>query len=93
MKDGSYAEPVNMGNPAETTILEFATRIIELTGSSSRIVFRDLPSDDPRQRQPDISLARKMLGWEPKIDVDTGLKKTIEYFERVLKKDRGDHDL
>jgi UDP-glucuronate decarboxylase len=93
MKEGTTADPVNMGNPAETTILEFATRIIELTGSSSRIVFRDLPSDDPKQRQPDITRARKMLGWEPKIDVETGLMKTIEYFERVLEKGRGDQDL
>jgi len=93
MKEGTTAEPVNMGNPAETTILEFATRIIELTGSSSRIVFRDLPSDDPKQRQPDITRARKMLGWEPKIDVETGLMKTIEYFERVLEKGRGDQEL
>jgi len=93
MKEGTTADPVNMGNPAETTILEFATKIIELTGSSSRIVFRDLPSDDPQQRQPDITRARKMLGWEPKIDVETGLMKTIEYFERVLEKGRGDQEL
>lgn len=93
MKDGNSADPVNIGNPIETTILEFATRIIELTGSSSRIVYRDLPSDDPKQRQPDITRARNMLGWEPKIDVVTGLMKTIEYFERVLKKGRGDQDI
>ncbi len=93
MKEGNTADPVNMGNPTETTILEFATRIIELTGSSSRIVFRDLPSDDPKQRQPDITRARNMLGWEPKIDVETGLKKTIAYFERVLKNARGDQNL
>jgi UDP-glucuronate decarboxylase len=93
MKEGTTADPVNMGNPTETTILEFATSIIRLTGSSSRIVFRDLPSDDPKQRQPDITRARNLLGWEPKIDVETGLQKTIAYFERVLKKGRGDQDL
>jgi len=76
--------PMNIGNPAETSILEFATRIINLTGSSSRVVFNPLPSDDPKQRQPDISLAREKLGWEPKADIDTGLKKTIDYFSRLL---------
>jgi UDP-glucuronate decarboxylase len=76
--------PMNMGNPTETSILEFATRIISLTGSSSKIVFRPLPSDDPKQRQPDISLARKTLGWEPLTDIEKGLKKTIEYFSRIL---------
>lgn len=93
MKDGNCAEPVNIGNPAETSILEFATRIIDLTGSSSRIVFMDLPSDDPRQRQPDITQARRMLGWNPRVDVETGLKKTIEYFERILNTGRGDLDI
>lgn len=93
MKEGNTADPVNMGNPAETTIQEFAARIIELTGSTSRIVFRDLPYDDPKQRQPDITRAREMLGWEPKVDVETGLKKTIAYFEHVLRKGRGDQDL
>ncbi|MDD2338085.1 MAG: SDR family oxidoreductase [Geobacteraceae bacterium] len=76
--------PMNMGNPTETSILEFATRIISLTGSSSRIVFKPLPSDDPKQRQPDITFARKTLGWEPATDIDAGLKKTINYFSRIL---------
>ncbi len=76
--------PMNMGNPAETSILEFATRIINLTGSASRIVFKPLPSDDPKQRQPDISLANKILDWKPETDVETGLKKTIDYFSRIL---------
>jgi len=78
--------PVNMGNPAETTILEFAERIIDLTGSGSQIVFRQLPSDDPKQRQPDISLAREKLGWKPEVGLETGLKKTIDYFDELLKK-------
>jgi UDP-glucuronate decarboxylase len=77
--DGSVG-PINLGNPAETTILEFARRIIALTGSGSRIIFKPLPADDPKQRQPDISLARERLGWEPHVDVETGLKKTIAYF-------------
>ncbi len=78
--------PVNLGNPAETTILEFARHIIDLTGSRSKIVFNPLPSDDPKQRQPDISLAMEKLGWKPQIAVDTGLKKTIDYFAAALKK-------
>lgn len=76
--------PMNIGNPTETSILEFATRIINLTGSSSRIVFKPLPSDDPKQRQPDISFARKTLGWEPTTTIDAGLKKTIDYFSLLL---------
>ena len=76
--------PVNLGNPAETTILEFARRIIALTGSRSQIVFRPLPADDPKQRQPDITLARERLGWEPQVGVETGLKKTIDYFAAQL---------
>ncbi|MRR57206.1 MAG: SDR family oxidoreductase [Deltaproteobacteria bacterium] len=84
MECEGFTGPMNIGNPAETSILEFATRIINLTGSSSRVVFKPLPSDDPKQRQPDISLAREKLGWEPKSDIDTGLKKTIDYFSRLL---------
>ena len=76
--------PMNLGNPTETSILEFATRIIGLTGSSSKIIFNPLPSDDPKQRQPDITFARKTLGWEPATEIDAGLKKTIEYFSRIL---------
>ncbi len=76
--------PVNLGNPAETTILEFARRIIELTGSGSKIIFRDLPSDDPKQRQPDITQAREKMGWKPEVALETGLKKTIDYFKSLL---------
>ncbi len=76
--------PVNLGNPAETTILDFARRIVELTGSRSKLVFKPLPSDDPRQRQPDITLARERLAWEPKVNIDAGLKRTIDYFAGVL---------
>ncbi|QXE88667.1 SDR family oxidoreductase [Geomonas nitrogeniifigens] len=84
METPGFIGPVNLGNPAETTILEFAKKIIALTGSTSRIVYRPLPADDPKQRQPDISLAKQMLGWEPKVSVDDGLKQTIDYFRSVL---------
>jgi len=77
-------EPVNLGNPDEVSILQFAREIIELTGSSSEIVFRPLPQDDPHVRQPDISKARRVLGWEPKVGRRDGLLKTLPYFrERV----------
>jgi UDP-glucuronate decarboxylase len=84
MGTDGFTGPVNLGNPAETTILEFARRIIALTGSRSQVVFRPLPADDPKQRQPDISLARERLGWEPQVDVETGLKRTIDYFAARL---------
>jgi len=77
---GDYNLPVNIGNPAEMTVLEFAKRIIGATHSRSKIVYRPLPQDDPRQRQPDITKARKLLRWEPKVPLDEGLSKTIEYF-------------
>lgn len=75
-----FTGPVNLGNSVEITMLELAEKIIRMTGSKSRICFRTLPSDDPKQRQPDISLAKKSLGWEPKIFLEDGLAKTIEYF-------------
>ena len=75
-----YSGPVNCGNPAEVTILQFAERIKALTNSKSEIVFRPLPVDDPKQRQPDITRARTLLGWEPKIGLEEGLRNTIEYF-------------
>lgn len=77
-----FTGPVNLGNPNEFTILELAEKIIKLSGSKSKIVFRPLPQDDPRQRKPNISLANKELGWSPKIQLDEGLLKTIEYFRK-----------
>ena len=83
-EDG-FTGPVNVGNPIEFTMLELAEKVVALTGSRSQLVFRPLPSDDPRQRQPDIELARKALkGWEPRIELDEGLSKTIDYFRTVL---------
>jgi UDP-glucuronate decarboxylase len=79
-----FTGPVNLGNPVEMTILEMAEKILELSGSSSEIIFKPLPKDDPRQRQPNISLARKKLGWSPRIPLGEGLVKTIEYFEELL---------
>jgi UDP-glucuronate decarboxylase len=84
METPGFIGPVNLGNPSETTILEFAKKIIALTGSTSRIVYRPLPADDPKQRQPDITLAKRMLDWEPKVCVDHGLQQTIDYFRSVL---------
>jgi len=75
-----FTGPVNLGNPNEIAILELAQKIIELTGSGSKIVYKALPEDDPRQRQPDISLAKQELGWEPKTNLEEGLRKTIDYF-------------
>lgn len=80
-----FTGPVNIGNPHEFTIRQLAEKVIEMTGSKSELVFHDLPSDDPTQRRPDISLAKKMLDWEPQIQLEEGLGKTITYFEEVLK--------
>lgn len=76
--------PINLGNPHEFTILELAEKIVEITGSKSKLIFKPLPSDDPKQRRPDITLAKKHLNWEPQIQLEEGLKKTIAYFEKVL---------
>jgi len=81
-----FTGPMNTGNPGEFTIKELAEKIIELTGSSSKLDFQPLPSDDPIQRKPDITLAREHFGWEPKIQLEEGLKKTIPYFDELLKK-------
>jgi dTDP-glucose 4,6-dehydratase len=75
-------DPVNIGNPQEITLLELAKRILRLTGSKSEIVFRPLPVDDPKVRQPDITRARALLGWEPQIDIDEGLRLTIDWFRQ-----------
>ena len=77
--------PVNLGNPLEHTILEFAEKIIRLTGSRSKIAFRPLPPDDPKQRRPDISLAAAKLDWKPRVDLETGLRRTIDYFAPRLR--------
>ncbi|MBV8185014.1 MAG: GDP-mannose 4,6-dehydratase, partial [Hyphomicrobiales bacterium] len=77
--------PVNLGNPGEFTIRELAEEVIELTGSSSRIIHLPLPVDDPRQRRPDISKANEMFGWKPSVALRDGLLKTITYFERLLR--------
>jgi UDP-glucuronate decarboxylase len=82
--DAGFTGPVNLGNPGEFTIKELAEKVIQLTGSHSRIVYHPLPGDDPRQRKPDISLAKEKLNWEPKIHLEEGLKKTIAYFEGII---------
>jgi dTDP-glucose 4,6-dehydratase len=76
--------PVNIGNPHEMTVLQFAKKVLELTGSTSSIVYKPLPQDDPQVRQPDITKAKKILGWEPKVSLEEGLAKTIEYFRKRL---------
>ncbi len=83
--DDDVTGPVNLGNPGEFTIRQLAEAVIDLTGSSSTIVEKPLPPDDPRQRQPDIALAKKILDWEPKVALEDGLKPTIEYFEGLLR--------
>ncbi|TAL82856.1 MAG: SDR family oxidoreductase [Rhodanobacter sp.] len=82
--DATLTGPVNIGNPREFTIRELAEKVIALVGGRSRLIYQPLPADDPRQRQPDISLARERLGWEPKIGLDDGLQRTIAYFRQLL---------
>ncbi len=79
-----YPHPVNIGNPQEITIKEFGEEIIKITGSKSKIIYQDLPKDDPKQRKPDISLAKEILGWEPKYTRSEGLKPTLEYFQKKV---------
>jgi dTDP-glucose 4,6-dehydratase len=81
LSQGDFHEPVNIGNPIELTIKEFAERIIRLTGSKSTLSYLPLPTDDPKQRRPDITRAWQRLGWKPQVDLETGLKQTIEYFK------------
>jgi dTDP-glucose 4,6-dehydratase len=83
----NYSYPVNIGNPHEITILDFAKEIIKLTNTNQKIVFKELPVDDPMQRQPDISLAKKILGWEPKVTREEGMKKTFNYFKSLTKEE------
>jgi len=80
MEQNEYVLPINIGNPGEFTILELAEKVIKLTGSKSKIIKKPLPADDPKQRKPDISKAKKFLNWEPSVNLEEGLKKTIEYF-------------
>jgi UDP-glucuronate decarboxylase len=86
LMDGAaeFTGPVNLGNPVEVTIRALAERILALTGARSKLVFRPLPQDDPRQRKPEISLARKELNWQPHTSLDDGLKETIKYFRTLL---------
>ncbi len=84
MKTENFTGPVNIGNPREFTILELAEMVIKMTGSKSKIIFKPLPQDDPTQRQPDILLAKEKLGWEPKIPLEEGLGKTINYFKEII---------
>jgi dTDP-glucose 4,6-dehydratase len=77
-------EPVNIGNPREMTLLELARQIIRMSGSRSEVVFRPLPTDDPKVRQPDITKARRLLGWEPKVEVEDGLRRTIDWCRKLV---------
>jgi len=85
MNKEDFLGPVNIGNPGEFTIKELAEKVIEQTKSKAKIVYKELPQDDPKKRKPDISVAKKELGWKPTVDLDTGLKSTIEYFASVIK--------
>ncbi len=82
--DVEYHNPVNLGNPAEMTILQFAQKIIDMTGSSSEIIYEPLPTDDPKQRKPDITLAGKLLNWKPVVSLDEGLEKTVAWFKEAI---------
>jgi UDP-glucuronate decarboxylase len=84
MMDSGETGPVNVGNPGEHTMLELAEKVLRLTGSRSRLVFKPLPQDDPRRRCPDISLAKSMLGWRPEVDLEDGLQRTIHHFRGLL---------
>jgi UDP-glucuronate decarboxylase len=82
MEQSETVGPVNIGNPGEFTMLELAELVLKKVGGKSKIVHKELPADDPRQRQPDITLAKKFLKWQPKVPLDQGIEKTIEYFRR-----------
>jgi dTDP-glucose 4,6-dehydratase len=81
-----FYEPVNIGNPREMTIQQFAEQIIRITGTKSAIDYKPLPVDDPKVRQPDITRAKEVLGWEPRVEFDEGIRKTIDYFKKSLKR-------
>ena len=92
---GDYHYPVNIGNPTEISIKDFAEEIVKLTGSDQKIVYKPLPKDDPQQRRPDISKAKEILQWEPKVDREIGMQRTYEYFkalptDELYKKDHRD---
>jgi len=76
--------PVNLGNPGEFSMIELALKVKDLTGSDSKLIYKPLPTDDPKQRQPDIAMAREQLGWNPTVKLEEGLKPTIAYFEQLL---------
>ncbi len=78
-----FVEPVNIGNPDEMSVLEFARKVIEITGNNSTIIFEDLPVDDPKVRRPDISRANEVLGWRPKVELEEGLRETVGYFDII----------
>jgi len=84
LSQSDYHEPVNIGNPSEFTILEFANLVLKMLDGKSQIVFKPLPVDDPKQRRPNITLAWKLLGWEPKVNLETGLRQTIDYFRKKV---------
>ena len=82
--ESKFTGPVNMGNPGEFTMLELAKQVLKIVGGKSKLAFYPLPTDDPKQRQPDISLAKEKLGWEPKVALEDGLKETVAYFRELL---------
>ncbi|MCC6353508.1 MAG: SDR family oxidoreductase [Verrucomicrobiae bacterium] len=84
LSQSDFREPVNIGNPAELTVKAFAEKIIEMTGARSRVIYKPLPVDDPRQRRPDIGRAKSILGWEPRVGLDEGMRRTIEWFRQRL---------
>ena len=90
MNTENFTGPVNLGNPYEFTILDLAQKLIRLTGTKSKIIFEPLPPDDPRQRQPNISLAKEKLGWEPRVPLEEGLRKTVDYFKQLLNSEVSD---
>lgn len=82
--DDNFIGPVNIGNPCEFTMLELAEKVIDLTNSKSKIIFKPLPSDDPKMRRPNIEIAKKKLNWQPTVPLEIGLRETIEYFKKRL---------